>query len=203
MASASDGWLQYWAAWGEWRPVWQVRRPGGSVPAISASPSPTPSATPTSSAIPQSDQHDYARLRAAGTFLTGPISGRVKDRDINLAGDANRSAHRARSPFKAKAGSRRRHHKEMASAPGSYSALRGGISHAHEEGSSNLCSYGRRIGPQRSDRRCHRQHKPCAYTCNSGCRYDIIRSEPGQLSYPRRGISRRLREPAADRTERR
>src|SRR5712675_450838 len=97
MASVRAGWPQYWAAWGEWRPAWQLRRPGGSVPATSASPAPTPTVTTPSSAISQSDQHDYARLRAAGTFLTGtPISGRVKDRGINLAGDANRFAHCAR-----------------------------------------------------------------------------------------------------------
>ena len=26
MVSASDGWPKYWAAWGEWRPPWQVMR---------------------------------------------------------------------------------------------------------------------------------------------------------------------------------
>ena len=74
MASARDGWPQYRAAaWGEWRPVRQVRRLSGSVPVTSASPSPTPSATTMSSAISKSDQHDYARLRAAGAFLTGAL----------------------------------------------------------------------------------------------------------------------------------
>jgi hypothetical protein len=57
-----------------------------------------------------------------------PVSGRVKDRDINLAGDANRSAHRARRSFKANAGSRAApHHREMSSArAGSYSVPGGG-----------------------------------------------------------------------------
>jgi hypothetical protein len=85
-----------------------------SVPPTSASPAPTPSATTMPSAISRSDQHDCARLRPLARSVTGtPISGRVKDRDINLAGDANRSAHHARRSFKAKAGSRRRHHEEM------------------------------------------------------------------------------------------
>ena len=88
--------------------------PGGSVPAASASPAPTPSATTMPSAISRSDQHDCARLRPLARSVTGtPISGRVKDRDLNLAGDANLSAHRARRSFKAKAGSRQAHHKEM------------------------------------------------------------------------------------------
>jgi len=71
MARTSDGGPKYRAAWDEWRPVWQVRRPSGQSRLLSASPSPTPSATTTSSAISQSDLHDYARLQAAGLNLFG------------------------------------------------------------------------------------------------------------------------------------
>ena len=87
MASASGDGRSTARPRGERRPVRQVRRPGGSVPATSASPAPAPAPS-----APAGD----------------PVSGRVKDRGINLAGDANRSAHRARRSFKAKAGSRRR-----------------------------------------------------------------------------------------------
>ena len=108
MAGAGDRRPKYREAWGEWRPDWQVRRLSGSVPVTSASPWPTPSGTTMSSAISQSGQHDDARLRPLARFLRGTsISGRVKDRDINLAGHANRSARCARSPFKVKAGRRR------------------------------------------------------------------------------------------------
>jgi len=105
---ANDIRPKYWSAWGGREQTGKSGAPGGSDSAASASPTPTPSATTISSAITRSDQHDCARLRRLARSVTGtPIGGRVKDRDINLAGDANRSAHRARRSFKAKAGSRR------------------------------------------------------------------------------------------------
>jgi hypothetical protein len=106
---ASDIRPKYRVAWGSGERAGRSGGPGGSVPVTSASPAPTPSAMRMPSAICRSDQHDCARLRPLAQSVTGtPISDRVKDRDINLAGDANRSAHRARRSFKAKAGSRRR-----------------------------------------------------------------------------------------------
>jgi hypothetical protein len=111
---ASDIRPKYRVAWGSGERAGKSGGPGGSVPVTSASPAPTPSAMRMPSAICRSDQHDCARLRPLARSLTDtPISGRVKDRDINLGGDANRSAHRARRSFKAKAGSRQAHHKEM------------------------------------------------------------------------------------------
>jgi hypothetical protein len=107
---ASDIWPKYRAAWGSGDRAGQSGGPGGSIPATPASAAPTPSATTMPSAISRFDRHDCARLRPPSRSRTGtPVSGRVKDRDIKLAGDANRSAHRARRSFKAKAGSRRRH----------------------------------------------------------------------------------------------
>ena len=205
MASVRDGWPQYWAAWGDPRPVWQVRRPGGSGPATSASPSPTPSATPTSSAISQSDQHDYARLRAAGTFLTGPpINDRVKDRGLNLANEANRSAHCARSPFKAKAG------KPPApvtgrcpASSGSYSVLGGEISHATKKIPHPIRHYGGKPGSGRGGYHGQFRHEPDGHAY--GARrpdWIIPAGKSGRLpDSARRVPTRRMRGSAADRPE--
>ena len=205
MASVRDGWPQYWAAWGEWRPVWQVRRPGGSVPATSASPSPTPSATTPSSAISQSDQHDYARLRAAGTFLTGPpINDRVRDRGLDLANEANRSAHCARSPFKAKAG------KPSASvtgrcpaSSGSYSVLGREISHATKKIPHPIRHYGGKPGSGRGGYHGQLRHEPDGHAY--GARrpdWIIPAGKSGRLPDPARRVpTRRMRGSVADRPE--
>jgi hypothetical protein len=103
MASVRAGWPQYWAAWG------RVETGLASQAAQRVSPSyfrlASADAQRYDDVIGNSPVRPARFARAARWHvLTGtPISGRVKDRDINLADDVNRSAHRGRSPFKAKA----------------------------------------------------------------------------------------------------
>jgi hypothetical protein len=107
MASAGDGWPKYRAAWG------RVETGLANQAAQRVSPSyfrPAPAGAQRCDDVIGNSPVRPARFARAARrhVLTGtPISGRVKDRDVNLAVDVNRSAHRARSPFKAKAGSSR------------------------------------------------------------------------------------------------
>ena len=70
MVSASDGWPEYWAAWGEWRPPWQVMRVRRVSPGCFRFAPPTLRRYDDVIAIPRSHQHHYAiyGLRRAPSF---------------------------------------------------------------------------------------------------------------------------------------